>query len=466
MPTYRIGIGSELNLKDRKVGVGSETPVAELDVSGTLKHKNSIATGIATFARYTGFAPSALDIKTSRSLTGENQIISDIVVGIGKTFTVSVGSTLNISSLDSVVVTDHFSPPIGGVEDRPEVPVEGTVRFNKDLNTLEFYNGVEWRQFTVNGASGRGIFGAGSIYTPGTVDVSSVNYINIASTGDWKDFGDLINNPRDPGSFSSSVRGFFLGGDPPPNGSVSDVIQFVTMASSGTATDFGNLTNDRRSGSGLSSSTRGLLCGGYDDQASSNQNTIDYIEMSTEGNALDFGDMRMNIRAMGSASNTTRGILGGGWGAPGNSTVHSQIDFLTIASKGNTFRFGDLKRAKTSIAGGSNTVRALFAGGYHFWDSSSSDIDSITIASEGNATDFGDLIQSRMSVTNGMAANDTRGVVAGGTGGYWGSGNTAVSTIETMTFHSAGRATFFGDMGGTRANIKAVSDSHGGLGGY
>ena len=42
MPTYRIGIGSELNLKDRKVGVGSETPVAELDVSGTLKHKNSI----------------------------------------------------------------------------------------------------------------------------------------------------------------------------------------------------------------------------------------------------------------------------------------------------------------------------------------------------------------------------------------------------------------------------------------
>ena len=82
MPTYRIGIGSEFNLKDRKVGVGSETPVAELDVSGTLKHKNSIATGIATFARYTGFAPSALDIKTSRSLTGENQIISDIVVGL------------------------------------------------------------------------------------------------------------------------------------------------------------------------------------------------------------------------------------------------------------------------------------------------------------------------------------------------------------------------------------------------
>ena len=463
MPSYRIGFGSEFALKDRKIGVGTDNPTVELDIIGEI---NAVGgrSGVGTFTRYSGFFSD--EVTGDVTLTGEHQTTGDIVVGVGETFTVSVGATVNVGRVESINVSSHFSPPTGGIEDRPEVPIEGTVRFNKDLNTLEFYNGVDWRQFTTSGASGRGIFGAGSIYTPGTVDVASVNYINIASTGDWKDFGDLINTPRDPGSFSSSVRGFFLGGDPPPNGSVSDVIQYVIMASSGSATDFGNLTNDRRSGAGLSSSTRGLLCGGYDDQASSNQDTIDYVEMSTTGDALDFGDTRMNIRAMGSASNGTRGVLAGGWGTPGNSTVHSQIDMVTISSKGNTFRFGDLKRAKTSTAGGSNTVRALFAGGYHFWDSSSSDIDAITIASEGNATDFGDLIQSRMSVNNGMATNATRGVVAGGTGGYWGSGNIAVSTIETMTFHSAGRATFFGDMGGIRTNIRACSDSHGGLGGF
>ena len=465
MATYRIGIGSEFQIKDNAIGVGkSTTGLGNLRIDGVLKASSGSSSGVSTLTRYSGF--SADQVGGNVTLTGEHSTTGDIVVGTGETFTVSTGATITVGTVESVSIGTHFSPPTGGIEDRPEAPVEGTVRFNKDLNTLEFYNGVEWRQFTTSGQSGRGIFGAGSIYTPGTVDVASVNYINIASTGDWKDFGDLINTPRDPGSFSSSVRGFFLGGDPPPNGSVSDVIQYVIMASSGSATDFGNLFNDRRSGAGLSSSTRGLLCGGYDDQASSNQNTIDYIEMSTKGDALEFGETRMNIRAMGSASNGTRGVLAGGWGTPGNSTVHSQIDMVTISSKGNAFRFGDLKRAKTSTAGGSNTVRALFAGGYHFWDSSSSDIDAITIASEGNATDFGDLIQSRMSVNNGMATNATRGVVAGGTGGYWGSGNIAVSTIESITFHSSGSAVMFGDLNIKRANLKACSDSHGGLGGY
>ena len=465
MATYRIGIGSEFQIKDDAVGVGkSTTGLGNLRIDGVLKASSGSSSGVSTFIRYSGFSPD--QISGNITLTGEHSTTGDIVVGTGETFTLSIGATVTTGTVESVSIGTHFSPPIGDMNDRPEVPVEGKVRFNRDLNTLEFYNGVEWRQFTTSGVSGRGIFGAGTHYAPAGVDSSWIGYINIASEGNTQDFGELINTPRDPGCFSSAIRGFFLGGDPPPNGSVSDVIQYVIMASSGSAIDFGNLTNDRRSGAGLSSSTRGLLCGGYDDQASSNQNTIDYIEMSTKGDALDFGDTRMNIRAMGSASNGTRGVLAGGWGTPGNSTVHSQIDMVTISSKGNAFRFGDLKRAKTSTAGGSNTTRALFAGGYHFWDSASSDIDAITIASEGNATDFGDLSQSRMSVNNGMATNATRGVVAGGTGGYWGSGNIAVSTIESITFHSSGSAVIFGDLNIKRANLRACSDSHGGLGGY
>ena len=66
-------------------------------------------------------------------------------------------------SLEQVSVTDHFSVPNGGTNDRQETPIEGTVRFNTDLNTLEFFNGNEWRQFTYNqGQSGRGVFGGGT----------------------------------------------------------------------------------------------------------------------------------------------------------------------------------------------------------------------------------------------------------------------------------------------------------------
>ena len=65
-------------------------------------------------------------------------------------------------SLEQVSVTGHFSVPNGGTNDRQETPIEGTVRFNDDLNTLEFFNGNEWRQFTYNqGQSGRGVIPTG-----------------------------------------------------------------------------------------------------------------------------------------------------------------------------------------------------------------------------------------------------------------------------------------------------------------
>ena len=463
MATYRIGIGSFSLAENGGVGIGTDSAgLGNLKVEGTVKTTDLDVIGVSTFTRYAGFAADDLNIVRDTSLTGEHSTIGDIVVGVNSIFTVSVGATVDIGTVESVSIGTHFSPPIGGVEDRPEAVHEGMVRFNEDLNTLEFYNGVDWRQFTVSGQSGRGIFSAGSYYTPSMVDGSWIGYINIASQGNMVNFGDLINNPRDPGACSSRIRGFFMGGDPPPAGSVSDVIQYITIASSGNANDFGNLTNDRRSPSALSSSTRGVICGGYDDQASANQNTIDYIEMATVGDALDFGDLRTTIRAMGSASNGTRGIVAGGW----TPSVQKQIDSLNIASKGNTVRFGDLKREKTSIAGGSNTVRALFAGGYRSGDSSVEDIDMVTIASDGNAVDFGQLITARMSITNCMAASETTGVIAGGTYMLNGGSSANQKSMESFKFHSAGKATVFGDLDRERVNVKGLSDCHGGLGGY
>ena len=209
MATYRIGIGTEFKL-DGGVGIGTDAPSAlgDLKVKGTFKTEDLDTTsGIATFTRYAGFAPDNLGIDKDTTLTGEHQTTSDIVVGVNSTFTVSTGATVCTSSVESISLTDHFSPPCGGVEDRPECPVEGTVRFNKDLNTLEFYNGVDWRQFTVNSSSTRAVVGAGYI-SPEATYYEDLEYFSISSGGSTISFGNLSSSGggRSGASFGSSTR--------------------------------------------------------------------------------------------------------------------------------------------------------------------------------------------------------------------------------------------------------------------
>ena len=214
MATYRIGIGTEFKL-DGGVGIGTDTApsgLGDLKVKGTYKTTDLDVIGVSTFTRYAGFAVDDLEIGKDgrdRTLTGEHQTTGDIVVGVNSTFTVSVGATVDVGTVPSVSIGTHFSPPTGGVEDRPEFPVEGTVRFNKDLNTLEFYNGFEWRQFTVSGQSGRAIIAGGRT---GPLSTQSLSYINFSTFGNSINFGELSDERYRFGSCASSVRGLFGAG--------------------------------------------------------------------------------------------------------------------------------------------------------------------------------------------------------------------------------------------------------------
>ena len=474
MATFRVGVGS-FNINDGSVGIGTEgSGHGNLKVEGTLKVSTNLdVLGVSTFTRYSGF--SADDVKVGNrdlTLSGEYSTTGDIVVEDGASLTVGLGSTACAGTVESVSVKNHFSVPVGDTAQRNETSgyAEGTVRYNIDLGTMEFFNGNEWRQFNYqsdDGSRGRGVFFAGSNPSPSTVDLFSMEYITIASLGNSINFGELENNPRDPAAFSSSVRGFAAGGDPPPNGTVTDKIEYFTIASEGNAIDFGNLTDDRRSCSGNSSSTRGIVAGGYDDQSSANVNVIDYVEMSTVGNALDFGDLTRTERANSGGSNGVRAIFAGGWGSPGTSTVGKDINMLTISSKGNAVKFGELTRTKSTHAGGSNSVRCIFAGGYMFFDTSLKEIDYVTIASEGNAINFGELSNRRMSVQDCSAVNSTRFVLGGGNDFYpAGNNNGVLNSMEFITIASTGGGTDFGDLSGKLVNRRACSDSHGGLGGY
>ena len=441
MPIARIGYGTDFILKNQGVGINTDTTDVKLVVSGTTKADYNI-TGIATLTNYTGFANAEQNITGHVTLTGEHSSLGDIVVGSGSTLAVSSASTVCIGTLDSVCIYDHFTVPNGGTEDRQECPVEGTVRFNKDLNTLEFYNGVDWRQFTVNGASSRGICCGGE------TNKSEINYFNITTQGNALLFGELTAGRGNPGGVSSGTRGIIAGGEP-----ATDLIQYFTIASQGNATDFGgNLLASRRFPTGCSSSTRGIFMGGSEP---TRVNTIEFIEMATTGvDASDFGDLT-EAKDSGGGGAWSNGIRGGVMAGYPDTTT---IEVLTISSKGNATKFGDTIGKGHNVASTSNHVRAIGGGGnpsgnYH-------QVQYITMASEGNALYFGDLSLGRASADG--CSNETRSVFCGGT-------RTPIGVLNVMDYvqiATQGNAVDFGDLTYSPKCAAALSDSHGGLGGY
>lgn len=476
MPSYRIGFGSDFSLRDQLVGIGTTTSrVIRLEVDGVAKSDFDIA-GVTTLTSYGGFVGQKHNVSTATtigfnttgigtavsvneketgfiSLFGEfNTVSEDIVVDDGRILDVSTirnigvttlgtqsvyvpnNTTVSVGTLEHVSIGTHFSVPNSGISSRPQDPREGMVRFNDDLNTLEFYNGVEWRQFTVTGASGRGVFGA-----------SVLTYVNISSTGNALNFGTSTTSRGALAAFSSTTRGLWSGGYQGSAPNSWNIIDYVTIASEGNAIDFGDLTVSRYFPAGCSSSTRGLTGGGF----STFTNTIDYVQIATIGNALDFGDLTSARSTNSSTSSATRGVWGGG-------QLSNIIDYVTIASLGNAVTFGNLTTVAGQSAGCSSPTRGIFGG--RSTPTAINVIDYITFASTGNAVYFGDLTQARAGAA--ACSSSIRGVFAGGING------SNVNTIDYITIASIGNAQDFGDLSQNFAYNAGCSDSHGGLGGF
>ncbi len=446
MATYRIGIGSEFQLKDQAAGIGnSTTGLGNLIVAGKVKASGLSNAGITTFTRYSGLITDEAS-GDNITLTGEHLTTSDIVVGSGSTFTVSVGSTVDTGAVRNMTIGSHFSVPTGNMEDRPEVPIEGTVRFNINLRTLEFYNGVEWRQFTVNGVSGRALFGGGDDENGLLSNISSLQFMTL---GNAVFFGDLTVARTNPGGCASEIRGVWAGGEAP---SANNTIDYNAIASGGTGADFGNLASNHRYKVGCSSSTRGLFGAGSTPSAT---NVIEYVEIATTGDAADFGDLMGNgMINSGSFASRTRGFF-----VDKNVSADQECQVVTIASKGNAVSYlpqglpgGDMDG--DAGRGCSNSTRGIFVGA-----GQTKNIDCVDLVSDGITYDFGDMTQAKYGV--GCSASPLRGVLYGG----W--TPTRVDTIEYVTFASMGNALDFGDAThAIRETASNVSDCHGGLGGY
>ena len=456
MATFRVGIGS-FKIQDGAVGFGTDTDgLGNLKVKGVTKTTDIKVSGASTLTRYAGFAADNINQLENITLTSEVGTIGDIVVGVGTSVIISSASTVTVGAVESVSIGTHFSPPKGGIEERGQDFVEGMMRFNTDLNTMEFYNGNEWRQFTYisdiqNSPSGRGraVFGGG-YNVPGSGAVSAfMDFVNITSLGNALVFGTLDDGGASKGTMGSNgARGLFMGGYWPAAPSKTDQIDYITIASEGNGIDFGDLTDTNTWGNkGASSSTRGIRMGGYP-----STNKIDYVEIDTLGNAIDFGNLTSSRYSIGVLSSPTK-IFGAGGQA--GATQYSTIDMITTSSKGDSIDDGDLRNKLSTANAASNSVRAIWAGGT---PTALRDIQFRTLASSGDAVFFGDLVEPGRDGAG--ASTQTRAIFGGGI-------NPAkLNTIQFVTIASSGNSQDFGDLTVSRNAIGGLSDSHGGLGGY
>ena len=444
MATNRFSYSDDFILKDNKVGINSSTPSEKLDVDGSIGATNFEQSGITTFSTYESYLTSDQTIKGNRVVntsTVNSSISSKISVGIGDTLSVSQGTTIGQGNIQSLKVSNTFTPPIGGTVDRPTAPKPGALFYNKDFKTIEYWDGNFWRQVDNTTSRGRGLAGGGS----DPADTSLIESLEMSTEGSAANFGDRTVAANNPSGCSSSIRGLYCGGNTSPAG--SDIIDYVSIASAGNATDFGNLTAGRFSSGSCGSSTRGITGGG-----NPGTNIIDYVEIATLGNSIDFGDLVSAQYGIASASSPTRGFWLGG------TNDDATMQYVTIASTGNAIDFGNLTAGNRNGRACSNTTRLLKGGGSGTGGGADV-IDYITMASLGNATRFGDLL-SPSTAFSASFSNQTRG--------FWCAGRDPanITLIQKVEIATTGNAESFGDMGTARQKVAGLSDSHGGLGGF
>ena len=347
----------------------------------------------------------------------------------------------------------------------------GAIRFNTDSMKLEYfrigmeggstssYAGIgtlaagEWVQITtdtpdIQTGGTRGVFMGGQNEPSPNQVFDIMDYVQIDTTGNAIDFGDLVESSEQEGAaLGGHLRGYYFGGDPAETG-----IETFVFASSGSpagdATVYGNLTANSKTGSGTGNRTRGIAFLG------NSGNVINYFALASTGTAKDFGDATTNAVSLTAACGSpTRGVVGGGSGAT------NAMGYVTISTLGNTADFGDLTSARVGLSAGSNAVRGLFAGGAAPSDGTNL-IDYITIATLGNAKNFGDL--TRRNHYGAAATSSTRFVYAGGDDHP--NGGNYSDVIDYVQIMSTGDAVDFGNLTQGRRHVKGCSNGNGGVG--
>ena len=338
----------------------------------------------------------------------------------------------------------------------------GAIRFNTDSSKMEYYDGNQWVNITSTSPEAqtggtRGLFAGGYNHHPSVSDYSNhISYINADTTGNATDFGNLTEG-KGNGMFgyASRTRGVWGCGYAAGPNTSTNIIDYVTISSTGNAIDFGDAKYKVEGAVGFSNEVRGIHAFGFQRTDWASKNSLQYTTIATTGSTIDSGidgiaAQRATDAGFGSP---TRGMFAGGTGTP------TTITYMNISTVSVNSDFGDLTSDAGEGAGAaSNAVRGIYFAGFKSpGPAPINNIDYITIATLGNSLDFGDstVVRHAQSATSSR----TRAVCGGGT-----PANRDV--IEYVRIATQGNAVDFGDMNsGVEANGgAAVSNGHGGLG--
>ena len=207
---------------------------------------------------------------------------------------------------------------------------------------------------------------------------------------------------------------------------------------------------------------RGIIAGGDNPTFLS---SMEFVEIATIGNSTDFGDMSEAKRNLTGASSSIRGIIFGGQTPSSPNVPEISIEYVTISSSGGGNDFGDLLTNHHDGAGVTSEIRGFVCGGGNTYQNV---IDFVTIASTGDSTDFGDLAEFGRQLNAGCES-PTRGIILGGyNGAPHPSPSSVTATIQFFNFASQGNTTKFGELTEKARNVIAVSDQTRGvrMGGY
>ncbi len=347
-------------------------------------------------------------------------------------------------------------PPSGTTVERPQNPQPGTLRFNTDIGSLEYFKGdtIGWESINrVEPATtgGRGFpVGDEAPAAPNTIE-----YYSMETQGTALDWGDLTTTVGACAAVADAIRGVRLAGCSSYPSTFTNSIDYFSLASFGNALDFGDVSTARRGVGSFGDRTRGGCFGGATGSSGSYATTdaMDYVTIQSTGNAADFGDLSSITGLNGSSQwgSATRAMIG-----RMSSNVHptstlNRVDYVTVQTTGNTVDFGDITYAPDGNLTASNAVRGILAGGYQ--PSSLNTMCYCTIATTGNFADFGDLI-STVGESSGVGGRTRAFFVR----------DYLNAKVDYVNIASTGNALAWGDLTTTKNHDSMLSNSHGGLG--
>ena len=214
-------------------------------------------------------------------------------------------------------------------------------------------------------------------------------------------------------------------------------IAFINAFTLGNAITFGELTGGttRMQFAGQSgNSTRGLCACTWP----SNLDLIQYLTLASEGNSIDFGNLTSGRQQGGVTSSSTRSVFAGGAGSGSGENI---MEYVQITTLGDALDFGDLSVGRRALGGAGNPVRGIYSGGGDGSNLGAND-DFINIASTGSALKFrdsGSFCRNTKLASNSVRVVYTLGLTEA-------PANKSQKVLEKLSIASLGQTTEFGEM--------------------